>query len=44
MMAVLAAHDENAKNKNFIQFLPLIHRGAEDELKFVKKALNWALR
>ena len=44
MMAVLAVHDKKAKNKDFMQFFPLIQRGAEDERNFVKKAVNWALR
>jgi 3-methyladenine DNA glycosylase AlkD len=44
MMAVLAVHDKKAQDKAFMQFFPLIQRGAEDERNFVKKAVNWALR
>lgn len=44
MMAVLAVHDKKAHDKAFMQFFPLILRGAEDERNFVKKAVNWALR
>ena len=44
MMAVLAVHDKNAGDEVFIKFLPLIHKGADDERNFVKKAVNWALR
>jgi len=44
MMAALAVHDKKARDKDFIQFFPLIFSGAEDERNFVKKAVNWALR
>ncbi|MFH1545631.1 MAG: DNA alkylation repair protein [archaeon] len=44
MMACLSVHDKKAGDKKFIQFLPVIKRGAGDERNFVKKAVNWALR
>jgi 3-methyladenine DNA glycosylase AlkD len=44
LMAELAVHDKQAKDKLFIGFLPLIIAGASDKRNFVKKAVNWALR
>ncbi|MCX6776669.1 MAG: DNA alkylation repair protein [Candidatus Micrarchaeota archaeon] len=44
MMAVLAVHDKNAKDEEFMKFLPVIKRKSVDERNFVKKAVNWALR
>lgn len=44
MMATLAVHAKNAANKDFIEFFPLIKKGALDERNYVKKAVNWALR
>jgi 3-methyladenine DNA glycosylase AlkD len=44
LMAELAVHDKQAKDKMFIDFLPLIIGGASDKRNFVKKAVNWALR
>jgi len=44
MMAELAVHDKEAKEKVFLDFLPLIVGGASDERNFVKKAVKWALR
>lgn len=44
LMAELAVHDKNAKDRVFLDFLPLIIGGASDKRNFVKKAVNWALR
>jgi len=44
LMAELAVHDKEAKDKVFLDFLPLIIGGASDRRNFVKKAVNWALR
>ncbi len=44
LMAELAVHDKQAKNRLFLEFFPLIMGGASDERNFVKKAVNWALR
>ena len=44
MMAELAVHDGDAKDKVFLEFLPLIIEGSSDQRNFVKKAVNWALR
>lgn len=44
LMAELAVHDRQAKDKQFLDFLLLITGGASDNRNFVKKAVNWALR
>ena len=44
LMAALAVHDKNAKDVEFLEFLPIIRRGSVDSRNFVKKAVNWALR
>ena len=44
LMAGLTVHDKAAPDKQFLQLLPLIEKGAHDERNFVKKAVNWALR
>ena len=44
LMATLAVHDKEARDKDFLKFLPIIKREARDERNFVKKAVNWALR
>ena len=44
LMAALSVHDKKAGDDKFLEFLPLIKRGALDERNFVKKAVNWALR
>jgi len=44
LMAELAVHNKQAKDKLFLDFLPLIIEGASDKRNFVKKAVNWALR
>lgn len=43
-MAVLAVHDKTAIDSVFLRWLRLIKNAATDERKFVKKAVNWALR
>ena len=44
LMAELAVHDKEAKDKVFLDFLPVIIGGASDSRNFVKKAVNWSLR
>lgn len=44
LMAVLAVHDKERRDEDFIKLLPLIERHADDERNFVRKAVNWALR
>lgn len=44
LMAELAVHDKEAKDKVFLEFLPMIVDGSSDDRNFVKKAVNWALR
>jgi 3-methyladenine DNA glycosylase AlkD len=43
-MAGLALHDKKAPDSAFMEFFPLILKGASDERHMVKKAVNWALR
>ena len=44
LMAALSVHDKREGDEKFLEFLPLIKRGALDDRNFVKKAVNWALR
>ncbi|TMI17733.1 DNA alkylation repair protein [Candidatus Bathyarchaeota archaeon] len=44
LMAELAVHDKEAKDKVFLDFLPVVIGGASDSRNFVKKAVNWSLR
>jgi 3-methyladenine DNA glycosylase AlkD len=44
LMAYLAIHDRAASDTDFEKVLPIIEREAGDNRKFVKKAVNWALR
>jgi len=44
LIAGLAVHDKESKNKKFERFLPLIKKHSNDERNYVKKAVNWALR
>ena len=44
LIACFAWHDKSAEDERFINFLPVIVKGATDERNFVKKAVNWALR
>ena len=44
LMACLALHDKGAPDADFLAFLPLIEKGAQDERNFVMKAVSWALR
>ncbi len=44
MMAGLAIHDRKSPDGAFMQFFPLIRKGASDERHMVKKAVSWALR
>jgi 3-methyladenine DNA glycosylase AlkD len=44
LMAVLAVHDKQATDRQFLSLLPIIKREAVDERNFVRKAVNWALR
>jgi 3-methyladenine DNA glycosylase AlkD len=39
-----AVHDRDAPDREFLELLPLIERGAEDSRNYVKKAVSWALR
>lgn len=44
LMACLALHDKAAPDQRFLDFLPLIEKGARDDRNFVKKSVSWALR
>jgi 3-methyladenine DNA glycosylase AlkD len=44
MMACLAVHAKKMDDRQFLEFLPLILREANDQRNFVRKAVNWALR
>ena len=44
MMASLASGDKAAPDDEFEQFLPIIAARADDDRKYVKKAVSWALR
>ncbi|MDT9001624.1 DNA alkylation repair protein [Paucibacter sp. APW11] len=44
LLAVLAVHDKQRGDADFLDRLPLIAAAADDERNFVKKAVNWALR
>lgn len=44
LIACLAVHNKDMKDKDFINFFPLIKEASTDERNFVKKAVNWALR
>jgi 3-methyladenine DNA glycosylase AlkD len=44
LMAWRAVHDRGAPDREFLDFLPTIERGADDDRNYVKKAVNWSLR
>lgn len=44
MMAWIANHDKQMKDKEFEEYFELIKDASGDERNFVKKAVNWALR
>jgi 3-methyladenine DNA glycosylase AlkD len=44
LIACLAWHDREAEDVRFLELLPVIEAGAEDERNYVKKAVSWALR
>ena len=44
LLSSLAVHDKEAPDEQFIDFLQVIKREADDNRNFVKKAVNWALR
>jgi len=44
LIAVLAVHDKQASDEQFLRLFPLITLGATDTRNYVKKAVNWALR
>jgi 3-methyladenine DNA glycosylase AlkD len=44
LLASLALHDKKAPDQAFLDLMPLIEEGAQDERNFVSKGVNWALR
>jgi 3-methyladenine DNA glycosylase AlkD len=44
LAAYLAYRDKAAGDANYLRFLRVVEREAEDERNFVRKAVNWALR
>lgn len=44
LLAVMAVHDKQRPDADFVAMLPLIEAAADDERNFVKKAVNWSLR
>ncbi|MHA1125813.1 MAG: DNA alkylation repair protein [Candidatus Heimdallarchaeota archaeon] len=44
LMARLAVCDKKAENKEFLKFLPILKKHAQDDRNMVKKGINWALR
>ena len=43
-MAAFCMADKKSENELFVQFFPIIKEASTDDRKFVKKAVNWALR
>lgn len=44
LIATLGVHDKKVDDTIFEQFFPIIIRESTDDRKYVKKAVNWALR
>jgi len=44
LLACLALHDKKAPDQAFLDLMPVIEEGAQDERNFVSKGVNWALR
>jgi len=44
LIAYMAIHREDVDNEELEKFLDIIERGSTDGRKYVKKAVNWALR
>jgi len=44
LMAALAVHDKDRKDRDFEKLLPVIKKESGDARNFVRKAVNWALR
>jgi len=44
LMAVLAIHDKNMGNEEFVELFPYIKKQSTDNRHYVKKSINWALR
>jgi 3-methyladenine DNA glycosylase AlkD len=44
LMAWLVVHDKQSSDRQFLKFLTIVKKQTNDERKYVKKAINWALR
>ena len=44
LLAKIALYRKDAPDKSFLSYFPLIERESDDERKYVKKAISWALR
>ena len=44
LIAERAVHDRERGDDFWIEWLPVIHEGAQDDRNYVKKAVNWSLR
>jgi len=44
MMVALAVHDKDAPDQDFLDFFPYLKVASCDGRKYVKKAVNWAIR
>jgi len=44
ILFLLYIHDKKAPDKQFLRYLPIIVKYADDERNFAKKGINWALR
>lgn len=44
LMAVMATHDKERDDNLFLEFLERCEEEADDERKYVKKAISWAVR
>ena len=44
LLAALALHDKDARDRAFVDRLPLVEAAATDPRNFVKKGVSWALR
>ena len=44
LIAELAVHSKELKDKDFVKLFPIIKNGSRDDRNLVKKAVNWSLR
>jgi 3-methyladenine DNA glycosylase AlkD len=44
LLASVALHNKASEDREFLECLPLVEAGAQDDRNFVKKGVSWALR